>query len=146
MTTRPLELASRLQPAPRNLDWIFYVNAGLLVFFFTVFGSRFVVAPGLRIEQMPGARASASPTTHYVSISSSGMIFANRGPISEAGLRDWLAKEGTKTKDPSLLVIAGAGVLVEKQAAIVSAATAAGFRVVWAFEEPVTGADAARAK
>ena len=31
MITRPLDLASKMRPEPRNFDWLFYVNAGLLV-------------------------------------------------------------------------------------------------------------------
>ena len=30
MITRPLDLASKLRPEPRNFDWLFFVNAGLL--------------------------------------------------------------------------------------------------------------------
>jgi biopolymer transport protein ExbD len=146
MTVRPLELASRLRPEPRNFDWLFFVNAGLLVFFFSVLGSRFVVAPGLQIESMVGARASATPTTHFISVSNSGTIFAPQGPVTLEGLKKWLADEARATKSPSLLVIAAGGVLVDKQAAIVSAATKAGFRVVWAFEEASGAGETARPK
>jgi biopolymer transport protein ExbD len=146
MIVRPLELASRLRPEPRNFDWLFYVNAGLLALFFSVWGSRFVLAPGLQIESMAGARASATPTTHYVSVSGSGMIFANQGPVTLEGLKKWLGDEARVTKNPALLVIAARGILVDTQAGIVSAATSAGFRVVWAFEETATGGEPGRSK
>lgn len=141
MIVRPLELAARLRPEPRWLDWLHFANAGLLVVFFSLFGSRFVLAPGLRIElqSMVGARASATVTTHYISVAAPGRIFNNEGPVTATGLADWLKKEGARTKDPSLLVRAGDGVQVSVQAAIASAATAAGFRVVWAFAEPTSG-------
>ena len=30
MLSRPLDLASRLRPEPRNFDWLFIVNGGLI--------------------------------------------------------------------------------------------------------------------
>ena len=72
MITRPLDLASRLRPPPRNFDAWFYVNAGLLVLFFYWFGSRFILAPGLGVNfQLPriaGARAGAAPATHHITV------------------------------------------------------------------------------
>ena len=54
MITRPLDLASRLRPPPRNFDVFFYVNLGLMVLAFTVLGSRFVLAPGFGVDfQLP---------------------------------------------------------------------------------------------
>ncbi|MDB6113134.1 MAG: Biopolymer transport protein ExbD/TolR [Lacunisphaera sp.] len=49
MITRPLELESRLSPPPRDLDAVAWVNVGLIALFFTLLGSRFVLAPGLLI-------------------------------------------------------------------------------------------------
>ena len=49
MITRPLELETRLSPAPRDLDFVAWVNAGVIVLFFTLLGSPFVLAPGLPV-------------------------------------------------------------------------------------------------
>lgn len=49
MITRPLELESHLSPPPRDLDFVAWVNVGLIALFFTLLGSRFVLAPGLLI-------------------------------------------------------------------------------------------------
>ena len=49
MITRPLELESRLSPPPRDLDFVAWVNLALIVLFFSLLGSRFVLAPVLRI-------------------------------------------------------------------------------------------------
>src|SRR4051812_50199863 len=49
MITRPLELESRLSPPPRDLDFFAWVNVGLIALFFTLLGSRFVLAPGLLV-------------------------------------------------------------------------------------------------
>lgn len=47
MITRPLDLESRLSRPPRDLDVFFWVNTGLIALLFVLFGSRFVLAPGL---------------------------------------------------------------------------------------------------
>lgn len=49
MITRPLELESRLSPPPRELDFVAWVNVAVIVLFFGLLGSRFVLAPGLLI-------------------------------------------------------------------------------------------------
>lgn len=132
MITRPLELAPRLRPEPRSFDWLFYVNGGLIVLFFSLFGSRFVLAPGLgvdfRVPTMPGARAGAVQTTHRVSVVRSDLIIVDsEGPIKMPRLRAWLEGEAKKTKQASLLVLIGAGVPITVFTDISSAAYAAGF-------------------
>ncbi len=141
MITRPLDLAARLRPEPRNFDFWFYVNGGLIVLFFLLFGSRFVLAPGLGVDfQMPamsGARAGAAMTQRVISVRPSGQIFAADGLLSLPQLREWLRGEAAKLKEPSLLVRASAGVPISMIAEIKSAAADAGFvRVVIGAEEP----------
>lgn len=141
MITRPLDLASRLRSAPRNFDALFYVNVGALALFFAMFGSRFVLAPGLGLDfRMPvlaGAMAGAATTQRVVSVLPSGQIFAADGLLNMAQLREWLKGEAKKLKQPSLLVRASAGVPLSELAGIVSVAREAGFvRVVVGAEEP----------
>ncbi len=140
MITRPLDLTSKLRPEPRSFDFLFFVNVGLIVLFFDLLGSRFVLAPGLGVEfQMPemtGAVAAASATDRYISVLPSGQIFAD-GLLSMDQLRDWLKVEARKLHQPSLLVRASSGVPISELTEIVSAAREAGFsRVVWGAEEP----------
>ena len=63
MITHPLDLASRLRPPPRNHDVLFFLNGALIMMFFVLFGSRFVLAPGLGVDfRLPEmARAGAAP-------------------------------------------------------------------------------------
>jgi biopolymer transport protein ExbD len=141
MITRPLDLAARLRREPRNFDFLFFVNVGLIVLFFFLFGSRFVLAPGLgvdfRMPEMAGARAGAATTERVISVLPSGQIFAANGLLNMAQLREWLSVEAGKLREPSLLVRASAGVPLSQLAEIVSAATEAGFtRVVVGAEEP----------
>ena len=127
MITRPLDLASKLRPEPRTFDALFYVNVGVLVLFFFVFGSRFVLAPGLGVElpEIHGALPGVV-TTSTISVKNSGQIFAD-GLLSMAQLREWLKVEAKKQKHPSLLVRMSAGVPVSVQNEIVTAARDAGF-------------------
>lgn len=132
MITRPLELASRLRPEPRSYDWLFYVNGGLIVLFFSLFGSQFVLAPGLgvnfQVPAMPGALAGAAPTTHRISVVRADLVFVDdEGAISMTRLRAWLERGAKKSKQPSLLVLVGAGVPTTAFTEIASAAHAAGF-------------------
>jgi len=149
MIMRPLDLASRLRPAPKNFDLLFLVNGGLLVLFFMLFGSQFVLSPGLgvdfRLPQMPGAMANAMATSSTISVKNSGQIFAD-GLLTMDQLREWLKVEARRSKHPSLLVRMSSGVSVSVQNDIVSAAREAGFgsNIVLAAEEPVVEPGPAR--
>lgn len=141
MITRPLDLASRLSPEPRNLDLLFYINVGLLVLFFSLFGSRFVLAPGLgvdfRLPQAAGARAGATGTTCYISVLRSGQILTDNGLLSMAELPNWLKARARRDRQPVLLIGASDQVPVADIAKICSLAAGAGFaRVQLAAEEP----------
>lgn len=94
MITRPLDLASRLRPAPRGLDALFYVNVGALAVFFLVFGSRFVLAPGLAVDfALPAADAAATAhlmTDVVIAVPASNMAVVDGAVVDFAGLGDWL--------------------------------------------------------
>jgi len=47
MITRPLDLESRMSPPPRDFNAVAWVNVGLIVLFFSLLGSRFILAPGI---------------------------------------------------------------------------------------------------
>jgi len=144
--TRPLDLASRLRGEPRGFDSLFYVNVGLLGLFFALFGSRFVLAPGLGVDfQMPrlaGARAGASVTTCTIHVLRSGQIFTDDGLLDLGQLRPWLKlrylQDTRNRREPSLLIIASEGLTLSGLAEIQGAAHDAGFRVLLGAEEPGT--------
>lgn len=151
MITRPLDLAAKLRPPPRNFDFVFLVNGGLIVMFFMLFGSRFVLAPGLGVDfimpEMPGAVAGAARTTHVVSVIRPGLIFVDDGAINFEQLKEWLKVQAKTTPQPSLLVRASASqVPVTDLTDIASAAQAAGFVrvVVGALEPEASGGAAGR--
>jgi len=139
MLTRPLELATKLQPEPRNFDALFFVNIGLIVLFFSLFGSAYVVAPGLgvdfRLPAVNGSSASGTVPTHVISITNSGQIFTGAGLRKIEELGDWLRQQGVGFSAPLLLVRASDGVPVSLMAAVANAARQAGFDSIWAAEE-----------
>jgi len=161
MITRPLELSSRLRAAPRNFDALFWVNVGVLVLFFGLFGSRFVLAPGLGVDfylpELSGARGGAVRTTHVISMARSGLVFTDDGALPLEQIGAWLAQQKPKaglpiellgddgsaakavlrtSSEPVLLIRASAGIPVADLAAVTSAAQSYGFRVQIAALEP----------
>src|SRR5476649_1603718 len=99
MITRPLNLAARLRPEPRNFDFMFYVNAGLIVLFFLLFGASSVLSPSLGVDfklaQIPNA--GMAQTTHHISVKRGGLIFADNGQITLPQLRAWLEEQAKIT-------------------------------------------------
>ncbi len=140
MITRPLDLASRLRPEPKNFDALFFVNGGLLAVFFGLFGSHFVLAPGLslnfRLPVMPGTEANAQSPTHMISVVNAEQIFTDDGLRKLSDLRAWLAQQKKGAGTPLLLVRGSADVQTSVLVEISSAAAAAGFGVLWAAGEP----------
>lgn len=132
------------------MDALFYVNVGLVVVFFSFFGSRFVLAPGLGVDfQMPemaGPAVGVHAAECVISVGPSGQIFAD-GLLNMAQLREWLRTQAKGLKDPSLLVRTSGAVHVQDLTQIVSAAHAAGFaRVVVGVEESAADATAPRVR
>lgn len=134
MITRPLDLASHLRAEPRSFDWLFFVNGGLLVLFFGLFGSRHVLSPGVGVDftlpAVAGAAGGARATTHYVRVVSAGQIFAGDGLRTLEQLRRWLNEEAKTVARPSLQIQASAGVAMAVTMEVVSAAREAGFSEV----------------
>lgn len=145
MITRPLDLASRLRTDPRSLDWLFYVSGGLIVLFFYLFGSQFILSPGLGVSfelpQVQGANAGAQTTTHVITVVSAGQILAGDGMRTADQLQDWLNAQAKTVKKPSLLIRASKNVPAGILARIFGMAHAAGFNVVFAAEEQSSAAE-----
>ncbi len=144
MIARPLDLASRLRPPPHGTGALHFVNVGLVVFFFYLFGSRFVLAPGLGVDfqlpEMTGARQGAQPTNFVINVLRSGQIFTEDGLVDMGQLRAWLKVRAGRMSRPTLLIRASSGVTLSELVDIQGAAREAGFgRVLWGAQE--RGAD-----
>lgn len=141
MITKPLDLASRLRPAPRSYDVLFLVNVALIGLFFMLFGSRFVLSPGLGLDfelpKMPGVIDGAAATTAVVSIKRSNQAFVDPdGYCNYAQLRRWMAGQVKLQNDTRLLIIFSASVPTNDLFAVYEMAREAGFKSIQLAAEP----------
>ena len=140
MITRPLDLASRLQPEPRNFDAFFFVNVGLVALFFSLFGSQFVLSPGVELPIIAGARASGTIATSFLRVLASGQILTDDGLIPEAQLPRWLKVEAQRGgKRPVLLIEADQRATAGELTTIMNLARTAGFlNPILAADDPIS--------
>jgi biopolymer transport protein ExbD len=112
---------------------------GLLGLFFTLFGSRFVLAPGLGVDfqlpQQPGAQAGAAQASNVISVLRSGQIFTDEGLVDMGQLGEWLATRAARERTPTLLIRASAEVTLSELIEIEGAAHNAGFKVLLGAED-----------
>ncbi|MDR1280859.1 MAG: hypothetical protein LBK99_08555 [Opitutaceae bacterium] len=151
MITRPLDLASRMRGAPRSFDAFFYVNIGLILLFFGLFGSRFVLSPGLatdfRLPAASGSLAGAMTADVVIAVPRDDMVLVEGEARNFDQLRKWLQDRVGERTDARLLVQAGAPVSAHELARIYAIAAEAGFASVILAAEPSeeTGSPAAGA-
>jgi biopolymer transport protein ExbD len=141
MIARPFDLSSRLRPARTGTGALHYVNVGLLALFFSIFGSRFILAPGLGVDfalpSLPGAEGNAAPTTGTViNVLRSGQIFTEDGLVDIGQLRGWLRARVGPGPRPTLLIRASTGVTLAELMEIQGVARDAGYgKVLWGAQE-----------
>lgn len=114
MITHPLELQSRLSPAPRDLDFFAWANVGLIALFFGLLGSRFVLAPGMPIDvsgenalelpQIDGANEGAGPSSVVVSYRRDNVILFEGGMYNLTELRKHMEAYAKKHPGAVMLV------------------------------------------
>lgn len=154
MITRPLQLADTLRPPPRSMDTLFHVNVVLLGLFFALFGSRFVLSPGIELLQpdfaLPESEevgGSAVSTMAVISVLGPNMVFTSEGRMSFGELGVWLPSQVARggERNSRLLVRADARVSAEDIMKISDLATASGFTgVQLALEKPQSSNFSAR--
>ena len=131
MITRPLDLASRLKPVARGWDTLFYVNTGALALFFLLFGSRYVVAPGLGVDfALPTAGEAATSTLItdvVIAVPAPGMVVVEGAVVDYAGLAGWLRTRVAGERRKRLLVQASTSLPARDLAEIYALAADAGF-------------------
>lgn len=150
MITQPLELQSRLSPVPRDLDFFAWVNVGLIVLFFGLLGSRFVLAPGIPIgvsgdntislPQIGGATESAGPASVVVSYRRDNVILFEGGMYSLQELRNHMAAYAKQHPGAVMLVRADRQVSMQAFLDLCEMAREVGFaNVLAAAEQPQPG-------
>ncbi len=131
MITRPLDLASRLRPVARGWDTLFYVNTGALALFFLLFGSRYVLAPGLGVDfALPTAGDVATSTLItdvVIAVPAPGMVVVEGAVVDYPGLAGWLRTKVAGERRKRLLVQASASLPARDLAEIYALAADAGF-------------------
>jgi biopolymer transport protein ExbD len=150
MITRPLDLVSRVSPPPRDVDYFAWVNVGLIALFFLLFGSRFVLAPGLPIGVGDGGRTIEPPTigaasdtpgpsSVVVSVRRDNVVLFDGGVYSLPDLRKQMADYTKNHSGAVLLVRADRQVSVQALLDLCDMAKSVGFTsVLLAGESPVS--------
>ena len=137
MITRPLALLDRLRPPPRVYDALFYVNLLLLGLFFALFGSRFVLSPGVQLEnpefQLPRttvAGEGAARTVLVIDLPRGGVAITAEGQLTYQRLAGWLQQRGKELQGGRVLVRADATTVpMQDLLAVFEMIQAAGFEV-----------------
>lgn len=139
MITRPLDVSTKLRPAPRNFDFLFWVNGVLIALFFSFFGSRFVLSPGMGLGQaesmlpvIPNAVSGAVATQLQLEVAEGGKLCIDTGFISFETLQVWLAEQAKRTPGAVLLVKCNVSNSLELMTRIVGAANEVGIKVQFA--------------
>ena len=145
MITRPLDLSTRLRPPPRSYDHLFWVNGVLIVLFFFVFGSRFVLSPGIGVgrteEMLPlaaNAVQGAVPTQLTLNVTQAGQLYVDTGFVSFDQFRAWLESQAESHPDAVLLVHFNVRNATELLTRISDAANEVGIRVQMSAVVPST--------
>jgi biopolymer transport protein ExbD len=146
MITRPLDLESRMSPPPRDFTAVAWVNVGLIVLFFSLLGSRFVLATGVLVGvgeagaiELPSvnpASASTAATSVVVSYRRDNVILFEGGMYSLAELRKHMAAYTKNNPGSVMLVRADKQVSNQALADLFAMAGAVGFKNVLLAAEP----------
>jgi biopolymer transport protein ExbD len=144
MITRPLALLDRLRPPPRSMDGMFFVNAVLLGLFFMLFGSRFIVSPGVELEnpdfhvpRSAGALLTAQPTRLVIDLPRPGIAYTEDGQQTYPRLAEWLQRQAEREPGGRVLIRADAGAVpMQDLFEVYELVRAAGFKVQVAAEPP----------
>lgn len=150
MITRPLELQARLRPPPRDLDFFAWVNVAVIVLFFGLLGSRFVLAPGmsvgvggeesLMLPQIGGTNESMGPASVVVSYRRDNVILFEGGMYSLSELRRHMENYVRQHPGAVMLVRSDRQVSIQAILDLCEMARTVGFsNVLLAAEQPKPG-------
>jgi biopolymer transport protein ExbD len=138
MITRPFDLVSRLSAPPRDFNAIAWVNVGVIVLFFSVLGSRFVLAPGLLMKvdsqnfSLPAAPGVQNIRTASIVVGyrRDDVIMVDGAIVNAGQLQDRLTAYARQHPGEVLLLIADRQVSVKALADLSAVATSVGFAYV----------------
>ncbi len=145
MITHPLDLQSKLSAPPRDLDMLFWVNVGAVLLFFSVLGSRFVLAPGLPVQvgsalELPQSAATTQGTAPVVvSYRRDNMVLFEGGIFVLDDLRPRFQEYAKAHPGAVLLVRYDKAVSMQGFVTLCDLAHATGFASVLVAAEPQAG-------
>lgn len=135
MITRPLDLSTRLRGEPRSFDYLYWINGVILALFFTFFGSRFVLSPGVamgksaRMLVFTNSVNGAVPTQLTLQIAQGGQLYVDTGFVTFEKLQEWLAVQARQNPGATLLVLVHPSNSAELLSKITDAADSVGIKV-----------------
>ena len=138
MITRPLELESKLSASPRDLDMMFWVNVGAVMLFFSLLGSRFVLAPGLPVQLAESKSTSRAVASVVISYRRDNMVLFEGGIFDLQNLRPRIEQYGKEHPGAVMLVRYDRAVSMQGFVDLFDLASAAGLSVVVAAEPSAT--------
>lgn len=141
MITQPFGLEGKLSPRPRDMDALFWVNAGAIVLFFTLLGSRFVLATGERVQLggtgLPVLNSAVERAASVVlSYKRDNMVLFEGGIFELRQLREPLEAYVNKHPGAVMLVRVDKQVSVQGLLEVFDLAKSAGFAEVLLAAEP----------
>jgi biopolymer transport protein ExbD len=140
MITRPIDLSKHQRQPQRSYEFLFYVNAGLLALFFVLFGSRFVLSPGLGVDfsvpVMPAALTGAISTDVVIAIKGADLAFVEGAKVNFSGLRQFLLERAKGRTGLRLLIQADASLTTRDLTEVYDMARVAGFAAIQIAAEP----------
>ncbi|MSU46664.1 MAG: hypothetical protein EXS42_05965 [Lacunisphaera sp.] len=150
MITRPLELVSRLSPPPRDLDFVAWVNVAAIALFFSLLGSRFVLAPGMAVgveggnnlvlPEVSSVTDGAGPASVVVSYRRDNVILFEGGMYTLTELQKQMADYARQHPGAVMLVRADRQVSMQAFLELCEMARLVGFaNVLVAAEQPAPG-------
>jgi biopolymer transport protein ExbD len=108
------------------------VNLVLLGMFFLLFGSRFVLSPGLPVDfslpVMPGAYSGAAPASMVIAIKDADFIITEDGLMNLAQLRVWLRSRAIDRPGAQLLIHADVSVPLRDVSSVAASVSDAGLQ------------------
>lgn len=144
MITNPLELQSKLSAPPRDLDMLFWMNLCVVVLFFSVLGSRFVLAPGMPVQvgnalELPQSASTTQGTAPVVvSYRRDNMVLFEGGIFVLEDLRSRFQEYTKDHPGAVLLVRYDKAVSMQGFVTLCDLAHATGFASVLVAAEPQT--------
>ena len=143
MITHPLDLESKLSAPPRDLDMMFWVNVGMVMLFFSLLGSRFVLAPGLPVQVggelvLPASKSTTQGAASVViSYRRDNMVLFEGGIFDLRDLRPRIEQYGKEHPGSVMLVRYDKAVSMQGFVDLCDLARASGLSVLVAAEPQV---------